>query len=94
MEAGRWQEALDILVKINVLPSEFNKTIPLLWNRCHRALAETAFKAGDKESARQHVDAALSFPENLGAGRPVDPESAIKDWQAEIKALKSSPTRP
>ena len=94
VEAGRWQEALDILVKINVLPSEFNKTIPLLWNRCHRALAETAFKAGDKESARQHVDAALSFPENLGAGRPVDPESAIKDWQAEIKALKSSQTRP
>ena len=94
VEAGRWQEALDILVKINVLPSEFNKAIPLLWNRCHRALAETAFKAGDKESARQHVDAALSFPENLGAGRPVDPESAIKDWQAEIKALKSSPTRP
>ena len=39
------------------------------------------------ETARRHVDAALSFPENLGAGRPVDPEKAIGDWPAEIRAL-------
>lgn len=94
VEAGRWQEALDILSKINVLPSEFNKAIPRLWNRCHRELAEAAFKAGDKETVRRHVDAALSFPENLGDGRPVDPESVLKDWPKEVKALRSTPVRP
>ena len=87
VESGRWQEALDILAKINVLPSEFNKAIPQLWNRCHRELAEAALKAGDKAAARKHVDAALSFPENLGAGRPVNPESVLKDWPAELRRI-------
>ena len=92
--AGRHREALDILAVINVLPSEFNKEIPRQWNACHRALAEAALKAGDREGARKHVDAALSFPENLGDGCPVNPESVLKDWPDEVKALRSTPLRP
>ena len=88
VEAGRWQEALDILSRINVLPSEFNKAIPQLWIRCHQALAEAALRRGDTATARKHRDAALAFPENLGAGRPVRPESVLDGWPNELKDLR------
>jgi len=87
IEAKRFKEALAILERINVLPSEFNKAVPAQWNRCHRALAEAALASGDKATAKKHVEAALSFPENLGDGRPVKPLSVLDDWPAELREL-------
>ena len=85
--ARQYAEAVKVLEGMHVLPSEFNRPVPRLWNKCHRELGVAALKDGDVATARKHVAAALSFPENLGAGRPVEPKSVLKGWPEGLRAL-------
>ena len=69
---GRNEMAIAFLEKAKVLPSEGGNDALASWARAWRGIAEAALARGDRGAAKSAVAKALSFPENLGRGRPYD----------------------
>ena len=71
--SGRNEKAIAFLEKASVLPSEMGNDALASWIRAWRGIAQEALGRGDKEAVKKAVAQALSFPENLGRGKPYDP---------------------
>ncbi|UCD24857.1 MAG: hypothetical protein JSW51_02765, partial [Gemmatimonadota bacterium] len=74
---GRPIEAIEILNTTHVLPSENAGASHLLYEQAHTLAALNAIDAGGFEAARRHLLAALEWPEQLGQGRPYQPEERL-----------------
>ena len=68
--AGRDDDAIAFLRRTTFLPSEHGDNASGAWIDAWRHKAETALDRGDEASARAAVAEAVSYPENLGLGRP------------------------
>jgi hypothetical protein len=77
IHVGRPDAAADILDALHVLPSENARESHLLWAQAHTLSALDAYEAGGFETAREHLMAALEWPERLGQGRPYQPEERL-----------------
>lgn len=95
---GRNEKAIAFLEKATVLPSEGGNDALASWIRAWRGVAEAALARGDKAAAKAAVAKALSFPENLGRGKPYDkPEKGtpdkpglLSDWPDSLLKLVPS----
>ena len=76
-QTGRPAEALDVLAAVRVLPSEHARDSHLLYEQAHQLMALDAIRAGDHAGARDHLDAAMVWPEHLGQGRPYAPDERL-----------------
>ena len=93
--SGRYRKAIAFLEKIAILPSECGDNAFASWVYAYRGLALEALARGDKEGAKAAVAKALSFPENLGRGKPYDlpgkgkPEKpgVLDDWPETLRDL-------
>ena len=74
---GRPGGAAEILADTHVLPSENARTSHQLWVQAHTLAALDALDAGEAGTARDHLLEALEWPENLGQGRPYQPEERL-----------------
>jgi tetratricopeptide (TPR) repeat protein len=74
---NRAAEALAILDKTHVLPSEHAGESHHLYVQAHTLAALSALEAGRVDEADRHLKAALEWPEHLGQGRPYDPEERL-----------------
>jgi tetratricopeptide (TPR) repeat protein len=74
---GRPQEAAGILADTNVLPSEGARDSHRFWEQAHVMAALDAYDAGDFQEAKAHVEQAMEWPENLGQGRPYEPDERL-----------------
>ena len=70
-------EAVDILAATHVLPSENARDSHRLYELAHMAAALDELEAGRAGPAREHLEAALLWPESLGQGRPYDPDERL-----------------
>lgn len=86
---GRFEECIAFLKTVRLLPSEHGGNASGIWIDCHRALAEKALAAGDRAQAMKLVAEGLSYPENLGRGKPFSTDDDVKDWSDALKALRS-----
>jgi tetratricopeptide (TPR) repeat protein len=69
-QIGRHQEALELVSSRHFQPWEGGEGGPLGQHvRSHLALGRVALSRGDAEAARQHFEAALKAPPNLGEAR-------------------------
>ena len=83
-----YDEAIEFMKTVVILPSEGGESATSSWVEAWRALAAAALEKGDRESAERAVASALSFPENLGSGRPYDfPENFVADWSDQLKEI-------
>jgi tetratricopeptide (TPR) repeat protein len=73
----RPDEALRILDRTRVLPSEHARESHQLFVHAHIMAALTAIDGGRLDAARTHLDRALEWPEHLGQGKPYDPEERL-----------------
>jgi len=74
---GRPFEAIEILANTHVLPSENARESHMLYEQAHVIAALDAMDDGDHREALGYLEAVLEWPENLGQGRPYDPEERI-----------------
>ena len=74
--SGRYQKAIAFLEKVNILPSEGGDNATAAWVYAWRGIALEALENGDRDGAKKAVAQALSFPENLGRGKPYDQPKA------------------
>ena len=77
INVGRALEATEILEDIQVLPSENARESHRLYEQAHTSVALDAMDGGEFASAREHLLAALEWPESLGQGRPYQPEERL-----------------
>ncbi len=77
LNAGRAREAVEILTRVRVLPSENSRESHRLYELAHMAAALDELEAGDPERAVEYLEAGLLWPESLGQGRPYDPEDRL-----------------
>ncbi|MBO4286773.1 MAG: DUF5107 domain-containing protein [Kiritimatiellae bacterium] len=93
--SGRYEKAVDYLSRITVLPSEHGDNAFTSWLYAWRCIASNALSLGKKEVAKAAVAKALSFPENLGRGKPYDPPEKgtpeapglLADWPDSLLEL-------
>lgn len=94
-QSGRFQETVDYLEKTTFLPSECGDNALPAWVNAWRGIALDALKRGDRNAAKAAVKKAVSYPENLGCGKPYDsqengvavPPKIIKDWPEQLLEL-------
>jgi len=77
INVGRAREATRILADTHVLPSENARESHRLYEQAHTLVALDDMDAGDHARAREHLLAALQWPESLGQGKPYDPEERL-----------------
>ncbi len=75
--ADRAGEAIEVLTGTTVLPSENARDSHRLYALAHMVAALDALEGGDPAGAREHLEAALLWPESLGQGRPYDPDERL-----------------
>jgi tetratricopeptide (TPR) repeat protein len=73
----RGTEAVEVLASTHVLPSENARESHSLWEQAHTIVALDAYETEDHQTAKEHLLAALEWPENLGQGRPYDPDERL-----------------
>lgn len=73
----RAAEAIAILDKTHVLPSENSRESHQLYVQAHTVAAFTAIESSRFDGAYAHLEAALEWPEHLGQGKPYDPDERL-----------------
>lgn len=88
MANRNFEEAADLLDKIVALPSEGATALHRLFVRSHLELAFKHIKSGNLSKAISHLEKSKSFPENLGRGRPYEPDLRMQDYLSALCASK------
>ncbi len=71
---GDFEQSLEVLRDINVLPFEGENTGHDLYEYNNLVLAYNAYKSGDFQEALAYVDKSEEYPENMGSGMPSNPD--------------------
>jgi len=75
-----YKEALDMLQNTVALPSEGATEIHSMFVECQIELALKDMKEGDYLSAIKYLEGSKRYPENLGTGRPYNPDFRMQDY--------------
>lgn len=73
-------EAAEVLENLTILPSEGASGVHTLFVRCHVNLGLENIQERNYEQAVQHLEKAKTYPENLGTGRPYEPDQRMQDY--------------
>ncbi len=76
---GRVDECLVVLESVNVLPSEMAKESRQLYKWAFLRQSIDLIKAGKVEKAISAINASKEWPENLGVGKPYQPDERIQN---------------
>lgn len=88
LQLGRPLEAIAILDRITVLPSEHGRTSHVLYQQAHTLAALDALDRSQLGVAERHLAAALEWPEHLGQGRPYRPEDRLQHYLLGVVASR------
>jgi len=83
---GRASEAIEVLDRAQVLPSENARDSHRLYVLAHLTAALDDLEANRLTDAREHVETALLWPESLGQGRPFDPDERLVRYLEGVTA--------
>ena len=81
-----YDTSLEILSKINVLPSEGSFSGRQIYGKASLLRAIELFKKGEYKGAKAKLSLSYLYPENMGSGKPFDPDERHIDlFMAEIE---------
>jgi tetratricopeptide (TPR) repeat protein len=76
-QLGLHDQSLEIMGDIRVLPSEHSREAQQLFSHAHIMSGMVALEGEDPATAVRHFEAAMTWPERLGQGRPYEPEECL-----------------
>jgi tetratricopeptide (TPR) repeat protein len=82
LNSRRYQECLKILEKVKILPQEGAHEGHDIWEIANLGIAAGLMEKGKYRAALIYVDQSRTWPENLGAGKPYDPDNRFQDLLA------------
>ncbi|HQG77310.1 MAG TPA: DUF5107 domain-containing protein [Bacteroidales bacterium] len=77
---ARYSESLKILETITILPYEGAREGHELYELANLSLAVSLIEQGKYDKAIKFIDNSKKWPENLGAGKPYDPDERFQDY--------------
>lgn len=80
MAMDRFGSAALLLDGPVILPAEGATGVRDLYSTCHLRLALAKMECGEFAAAVEHLEKSKSFPENLGSGKPYDPDQRREDY--------------
>lgn len=80
LRAGEYQQCIKILKDIHILPSEGATAGHMVWQEAHIRLALELIEKKKYKSSVKVLHEALEWPENLGVGKPYDPEQRKEEF--------------
>lgn len=84
LNTGRYAEVLSVLEKIQVLPYEHASESREIYERAHLALSKKKIEGKDYDKAIALLNKAKEWPENIGVGKPYDPDERAQDYQLAL----------
>lgn len=84
MARGEYQQAAGMLAKMHILPSEGASEVHRLFVHTHLHLALNYMLEKKWAEALQEITRSRDYPEQLGTGRPFDPDQRIQDYLEAI----------
>jgi tetratricopeptide (TPR) repeat protein len=80
LNSGRYTECLTVLKKVNILPQEGAHEGHDIFELANLSLAVEMAEKGKYREALKYVDNSGNWPENLGAGKPYEPDTRFHDY--------------
>ena len=75
-----YKQAEEMLENIRALPSEGATALHGLFEHCHNHLGWESMQKGNFPDATAHFNRAKTYPENLGSGKPYEPDNRLQDY--------------
>ncbi|HUS87288.1 MAG TPA: DUF5107 domain-containing protein [Bacteroidales bacterium] len=86
--SNKFYEAIDVLNKINILPHEGASQGREVWKKANLLASLDKYRLNEIEDARRFIDAAYSWPENLGVGRPYEVDERLTDFMNALILIR------
>ena len=80
LNTGEHNKVITILKKIQVLPFEHASESREIYDRAHMATALSHLKKNKNDKALEVLKKSKEWPENIGVGKPYDPDERIQDY--------------
>ncbi len=77
---GKYKKSISTLKNLKILPSEAATFGRTLYNRAHIMYAIILSKQGKYKKSLEYLERAKLWPENLGAGKPYDPDNRVENF--------------
>jgi tetratricopeptide (TPR) repeat protein len=89
MNAGRYHECHATLEHASILPAEGQSDVYRLFANCQMAMALEAMRQGNYTQAEPLIEGSKVYPEQLGTGKPADPDYRVQDYLLMLCYQKS-----
>jgi tetratricopeptide (TPR) repeat protein len=80
LNSGYFSECIKILEKVKILPQEGAHEVHDIFELANLSLALEMVEKGRYREAARYVDRSREWPENLGAGKPYEPDNCFQDY--------------
>jgi tetratricopeptide (TPR) repeat protein len=80
LSTGNYQECLKVLAKVNILPQEGAQEGHDIYELANLSIAVELLERNKYKEALKYVNDSKNWPENLGAGKPYDPDIRFQDY--------------
>ncbi len=80
LNAGKHSECIKVLGKVKILPQEGAHEGHDIFELANLFLAVDMAEKGKFREAIKYLDTSRDWPENLGAGKPYDPDTRLQDY--------------
>lgn len=77
---GQYKESLAVLDNLNVLPHEHSREGHQIFEQATISLALEHMEKGKYQNAIQELEKAREWPENLGVGKPYNPDERLQNY--------------
>ena len=88
IDSRQYQDALDVLDRLVVLPYENASEGRELYEKAHLMLAGANIRGRKYEQALDHVTKSKEWPEHLGVGKPYDADERLQDFMEFLCKVK------
>jgi len=80
LKVGNYQQCINLLKDINILPAEGFVESHMVWQEAHLRLALHLIEKEQYNASVKVLYEGIEWPENLGVGKPYDPEQRKEDF--------------
>jgi tetratricopeptide (TPR) repeat protein len=80
LNSGKFSECINVLEKVKILPQEGAHEGHDIFELANLSLAAGRIEQGKYRESLKYLDNSRKWPENLGAGKPYEPDSRIQDY--------------
>ncbi|WP_149302914.1 DUF5107 domain-containing protein [Pareuzebyella sediminis] len=80
LNTDRAEKTIEVLKTIEILPYEHASESRSIYERAHLSLANSRLKAKKYARAIEVLEASKKWPENIGVGKPYDPDERAQDY--------------